>query len=414
MRQQRRISMTVRTPSATGPDAVSAFAVWIVACAAVALAACDGGRRGDSTGTAAQQIIRAGTQPSSVGPAERFDGRVRVDPLSPATDGINAATAYVTFEPGARSAWHTHPRGQYLVVTEGTGVTQEWGKPAQEIRPGDVVQCPAGVKHWHGAAPNTAMTHLAVTGNADGKTVSWMEKVDDAQYDAATSSAAPPKGSQPASTASLSAKQSAIPLIAAFMAASEMPRLNTALNEGLDAGLTISESKEILVQLYAYTGFPRSLNALGELMKVVEARKQRGVQDAFGREPARPIPVGDALVAAGAANQTKISGAPVRGPVFEFAPVINQFLQAHLFGDIFERDNLDWQSRELATVGALAATPGVEAQLRSHMAASMRVGLTDIQLREVTELLAARVDEIAGKRAIEALTHATAQMNEQK
>ena len=184
--------------------------------------------------------------------------------------------------------------------------------------------------------------------------------------------------SQPNSD-TLSARQQAIPLIAAFMAASDMPRLNAALHQGLDAGLTISEAREVLVQLYAYAGFPKSLNALSELLKVVEARKQRGIQDAPGREPRRAIPTGDALLEAGTANQTKISGAPVKGPVFDFAPVINQFLQAHLFGDIFERDNLDWQSRELATVGALAAMPGVEAQLRSHMRASMRVGLTAAQ-----------------------------------
>jgi 4-carboxymuconolactone decarboxylase len=176
----------------------------------------------------------------------------------------------------------------------------------------------------------------------------------------------------PPASETLSAKQQTIPLIASFMAASDMHKLNAALNQGLDAGLTVSEAKEVLVQLYAYVGFPRSLNALGELMKVVEARKQRGIQDAPGREPSRVIPTGDALLAVGKANQTKISGAPVQGPLFDFTPVINQFLQAHLFGDIFERDNLDWQSRELATVGALAATPGAEAQLRSHMAASMR------------------------------------------
>ena len=206
----------------------------------------------------------------------------------------------------------------------------------------------------------------------------------------------------------LSPKQQAIPLIASSMAASNMPKLNAALNQGLDAGLTISETKEILVQLYAYVGFPRTLNALGELLKVVEARKQRGIQDAQGREPSRPIPIGDELRAVGTANQTRISGAPVKGPVFDFAPVINQFLQAHLFGDIFERDNLDWQSRELATVGALAATPGVEAQLRSHMAASMRVGLTAAQLRQVTEVLTKDGDEQAAKRASAALTQALA------
>lgn len=213
--------------------------------------------------------------------------------------------------------------------------------------------------------------------------------------------------SQPISD-TLSARQQAIPLIASFMAASDMPRLNTALNEGLDASLTVSEAKEVLVQLYAYAGFPKSLNALGELLKVVEARKQRGIQDAPGREPSRAIPTGNALLAAGTANQTVISGGPVKNAMTDFAPVINQFLQAHLFGDIFERDNLDWQSRELATVGALAAMPGVEAQLRSHMAASMRVGLTAAQLRQLIQLLAERGDAQAARRADTALTQALA------
>lgn len=209
-------------------------------------------------------------------------------------------------------------------------------------------------------------------------------------------------------TATLSAKQQAIALIASFMAASDMPKLNTALNQGLDLGLTISEAKEILLQLYAYAGFPKSLNALGELLKVVEARKQRGIQDAPGREPSRVIVTGLELVAVGKANQTKIAGGPVQGPVFDFAPAINQFLQAHLFGDIFERDNLDWQARELATVGALAAMPGVEAQLRSHMRASMRVGLSAAQLRQLAQVLGERGDAEAGKRANEALTQALA------
>ena len=223
--------------------------------------------------------------------------------------------------------------------------------------------------------------------------------------------ASQPMTSTPASAATLSSQQQSIPLIAAFMATSDMPNLNTALNQGLDAGLTISETREILVQLYAYVGFPRSLNALNELMTVVQARKQRGIDDAPGREPSRAIPTGDELLAAGTANQTKISGAPVKGPVFEFAPVANQFLQTHLFGDIFERDNLDWQSRELATVGALAATPGVESQLRSHMAASLRVGLSAAQLHEVSELLKKHGDAQTAERADGALKEALAASN---
>lgn len=384
--------------------------LWIAVCAAAFVTAYATAQHGDANAMSPtqQKITRAGTHTPTAGPTENFSGHVRVDPLFAANEEINASSAYVTFEPGARSAWHTHPAGQRLVVTSGVGLTQEWGKPAQEIRPGDVVWCPPGVKHWHGAAPFTSMTHLAITGTAGGKSVTWMEKVSDAQYGAVASTAT--HGHETTATGPLSAKRQTIPLIAAFMATSDLPRLNVALNEGLDAGLTISESREILVQLYAYTGFPRSLNALGELMKVVEARKQRGLRDAPGREPSRAAPIGDALIAVGTANQTKISGAPVRGPVFDFAPVINQFLKAHLFGDILERDNLDWQSRELATVGALAATPGVESQLRSHMAASMRVGLTAAQLRHLAEVLAARVDAGAGKRANEALAQAHAAM----
>ncbi|MGO4004238.1 (R)-mandelonitrile lyase [Pseudomonas fluorescens] len=346
-----------------------------------------------------QQINRAGSQASMAGPADYFTGQVRVDPLFTASDELNASAAYVSFEAGARSAWHTHPAGQRLVVTSGIGLVQEWGKPVQQIRPGDVIVCPPGVKHWHGAAPASAMTHLAVTGSVDGKNVEWLEKVTDAQYNADRPAAAAPA----AASETLSTKQQAIPLIAAAMAVSDMPRLNAALNQGLDAGLSVSEAKEILVQLYAYSGFPRSLNALGELMKVTQDRQQRGIQDNQGVEPGRVIPTGNELLAAGKANQSRIAGGPVQGPLFDFVPLINQYLQTHLFGDIFERDNLDWHSRELATVAALAATPGVESQLRSHVAASLRVGLSVGQLRQLAQLLAEHGAVDASRRAGDAL-----------
>lgn len=133
---------------------------------------------------AGQEITRAGAQASTFGPDEFFTGRVRVDPVWPADSHITASGSWVTFEPGARSAWHTHPAGQRLVVVSGVGLTQEWGKAVQVVRPGDVVWCPPGVKHWHGAGPTTAMTHLAVSGTADGKNVNWMEKVSDEHYNA--------------------------------------------------------------------------------------------------------------------------------------------------------------------------------------------------------------------------------------
>lgn len=204
----------------------------------------------------------------------------------------------------------------------------------------------------------------------------------------------------------LSAQQQAILPIAASAAAGEMDKLNAALNRGLDAGLTINDAREVLMQLYAYAGFPRSLNALNELIKVLDARKQRGIQDAQGREPSHAIAKGDALRAAGTANQTKLVGRPVTGAVYDFAPVMSEYLQTHLFGAIFERDNLDWQSRELATVGMLSALPGAEAQLLSHMRVSMNVGLTVDQMHQAVQVLEECAGANNGKRAREALARA--------
>ncbi|WP_202760149.1 cupin domain-containing carboxymuconolactone decarboxylase family protein [Delftia acidovorans] len=368
------------------------------------------------------EVRSASAQQVSVGSAETFTGDVRISSPFQALLPGTAGGATVTFTARARTAWHTHPLGQTLIVTEGQGLVQQQGQPALIIRPGDVVTIPPNVRHWHGAGPQGSMTHIAIAEKENGSSVAWQDKLCEQDYQAAVVSAGlsamtgqraqqpqkpqePQKAVQPASD-SLSPRQRAIPLMAAFTAISDMPRLGMALNQGLDAGMTVSEAKEVLVQLYAYAGFPRSLNALGELLKVVELRKQRGVQDAPGHDPSRAVSTGRELVLAGQANQTEISGGPVQGPVFEFAPIINQFLQAHLFGDIFERDNLDWRSRELATVGALAATPGAENQLRSHMRASLRVGLTASQLRQLSQALAQEVGPEVAARANDALVQA--------
>jgi len=127
-------------------------------------------------------VIRAGSQSSNKGSEQFFTGPVRIDPLFPATAPSRMSAGLVTFEPGARSAWHTHPVGQVLIVTAGVGRVQQWGGPVQEIRPGDVVRIPPGVKHWHGAAPTTAMTHIALQEAVNGKNVDWLEKVSDTQY----------------------------------------------------------------------------------------------------------------------------------------------------------------------------------------------------------------------------------------
>jgi quercetin dioxygenase-like cupin family protein len=127
-------------------------------------------------------ITRAGSQPSSRGPAEYFTGTVRIDPLFQPKPPARTAAATVTFEPGARTAWHTHPLGQTLVVTAGAGRVQRWGGPIEDVRPGDVVWFAPGEKHWHGASPTTALTHIAIQESQDGKTVDWLEHVSDEQY----------------------------------------------------------------------------------------------------------------------------------------------------------------------------------------------------------------------------------------
>ncbi len=127
-------------------------------------------------------IKRSGANPSGRGPAEYFTGAVRVDPLHDAPAPARVSTAAVTFEPGARTAWHTHPLGQTLVVTAGCGRAQRWGGPIEELRPGDVVWIPPGEKHWHGAAPATGMSHISIVEKLDGVSAEWLEKVSDEQY----------------------------------------------------------------------------------------------------------------------------------------------------------------------------------------------------------------------------------------
>ena len=136
------------------------------------------------------EVKRAGSRPSQPGPAAYFTGQVRIDPLYDPPAPARTATAYVTFEPGARSAWHTHPLGQTLIVTAGCGWTQCDGEPIVEIRAGDVIWCRPDHKHWHGATPTTAMTHIAVTESLDGRAVDWLEKVSDEQYLAGPSQSA--------------------------------------------------------------------------------------------------------------------------------------------------------------------------------------------------------------------------------
>lgn len=348
-------------------------------------------------GKPSQTIVRAGSQSSSKGPAENFTGNVTVTPLFSADASSPYSGAYVTFEAGARSAWHTHPAGQRLVVTAGVGRTGEWGGGVREIKAGDTVWCPPGVKHWHGASPTTAMTHIALTNSVDNKVVEWMEKVTDAQYNA---------GARTMNTThALSAKQRSIIPIAAFTAVGDQERLKAALTEGLEAGLTVNEIKEVLVQMYAYAGFPRSLSGIQTFMAVMEERQAGGIKDQAGKD-ATPLPAGMNRDEYGTRVRARLAGQEVIPPPSGyqlFTPVIDTFLKEHLFADIFARDVLDHQSRELATIGALAGMTGTRSQLQFHLGAAMNVGLTEAQVRDFISVLAAEVGERESESAAEVL-----------
>ena len=243
-------------------------------------------------------ITRGGTHPSRKGPAEHFTGSVRVDPLFEATDPSRAYGASVTFEPGARSAWHIHPVGQILIVTAGVGRVQGWGGPVEEIRQGDVVRTPPGLKHWHGASPHTAMTHIALQERSDGTAVDWLEKVSDAQYGApvparASGSAAPAPsvpagGAQPTraqqlmgetapklaqltddvlyadvwARPELSQRDRSLVTVSALIALNRPEQLRSHLARARANGVTDDELIETITHLAFYAGWPSAVTAI--------------------------------------------------------------------------------------------------------------------------------------------------------
>jgi 4-carboxymuconolactone decarboxylase len=226
-------------------------------------------------------VARSGSQPSREGPAENFTGSVRVDPLFAANDASRASGAYVTFQSGARTAWHTHPRGQVLVVTAGTGRVQSWGGPIQEIRPGDVVRIPPGVKHWHGAAENASMTHIAIQEHMDGKTVDWLEKVAAAPPAASASSGQQSRAQQLMGDITpklaeltdkvlfgdiwerpgLSKRDRSLATVAALIALNRPDQLRSHLRLAVANGVKKEELVEAITHLAFYSGWPNAISA---------------------------------------------------------------------------------------------------------------------------------------------------------
>ena len=206
-------------------------------------------------------------------------------------------------------------------------------------------------------------------------------------------------------TQMLSPKQKSIVTISAFTANGDQEKLATALNEGLDAGLTVNEIKEILVQMYAYCGFPRSLNGISTFMVVMDERQKKGIKDEMGKE-ASPLPADMNKDEYGARVRAKLTGRDTIPPPSGyqlFAPAIDTFLKEHLFADIFARDILDYQTRELATISALANMTGTAGQLQFHLGAAMNTGLTEAQMSDFISVLKSRVGEKEAANANEIL-----------
>lgn len=199
----------------------------------------------------------------------------------------------------------------------------------------------------------------------------------------------------------LNVRQQSIIPIAAFTANGDVEKLKSALAEGLQNGMTVNEIREVLVQMYAYTGFPRSLTGLDTFITLLDERKAQGIHDEVGRDAA-PLPENANIREVGTANQTAVIGRPAGGRIYEFAPVIDTFLKEHLFGDIFSRDVLTFQERELATVSALAALPA-ETQLRAHLNCCLVVGWTETQMKAFVSVLEVKVGKAEAELAEKSL-----------
>lgn len=330
-------------------------------------------------------------QPYPIGDAmsgnPNFIGTAYLYPLSE-VKALNVPMYNVTFEPGCRNSWHSHSGGQILIATAGIGYYQEKGRPARRLFPGDIVEIAPDVEHWYGAAPDSWFAHIAIECNPGSNKVTWSGPVADAEYLTATKDAVEKYAE---ANKVLSPRQRAIVAIGSYTGRGDLGHLDEALVQGLDAGMTVNEIKEILVQAYAYAGFPRSLRALQTFMSLLDKRKEAGINDTIGRE-ATPVPdmYDKAKYTLGKKNLAELSGVPAATPLggyAVFAPVIERFLKEHLFADIFARDILSWQDRELATVSIIAGVGSVEPMAAAHMGICIHQGLTAAHLSALLNIV---------------------------
>ncbi|MDC5403383.1 carboxymuconolactone decarboxylase family protein [Acinetobacter baumannii] len=332
-----------------------------------------------------QQITRAEQLAIQSAPDNNFSGKAEFSRFPVMPSKGNVAPAIVSFEVGAITHWHTHPHGQYLIVTEGKGRTQEWGKPIQTIHKGDVIWCPPNVKHWHGASEHSPMSHIAMSPVAtDGKSVTWLEKVT--LPDAKPTS----ESSKNSKSVVLNQKQLSLIPIAAFTARGDIEKLKPALVSGLNSGLTVNEIKEVFAHQYAYAGFPRALNGMLTFKSLLEEREKKGIKDTQGAMPST-LPSNTDYYQLGIERLAYLNKTSIEDnskPLFDnFSPTMDHALKAHLFGYLFSRDNLPPLERELVVVSTLSALGSVNAQLRSHLRITQNLGVDATQMQKIMTTL---------------------------
>lgn len=332
-----------------------------------------------------QQITRAEQLAIQSAPDNNFSGKAEFSrfPVMPSKGDV--APAIVRFEAGAITHWHTHPHGQYLIVTDGEGRTQEWGKTIQTIHKGDVIWCPPNVKHWHGASEHSPMSHIAMSPVAtDGKSVTWLEKVN--LPDAKPTS----EISKISKTVVLNQKQLSLIPIAAFTARGDIEKLKPALVSGLNSGLTVNEIKEVFAHQYAYAGFPRALNGMLTFKSLLEEREKQGIKDTQGAMPST-LPSNTDYYQLGIERLAYLNKTSIEDnskPLFDnFSPTMDHALKVHLFGYLFSRDNLPPLERELVVVSTLSALGDVNAQLRSHLRITQNLGVDATQMQKIMTTL---------------------------
>ena len=349
-------------------------------------------------------ITRGGSRPVRQAPTENFTGVARVEILFETLSPLHASAGSVTFEPGARTAWHSHPAGQVLFVTAGIGRVQRWGDRIEEIRTGDVVRIPAGQKHWHGASPHASMTHIAITEPREGTNVHWMEKVTDEQYSAAPAGSEPQTSKPQQTTArpsgpvqqrlapglavltddvlfgdvwrrpELSPRDRSLVTISVLIATGKPAQLAGHLGRALDNGVQAREASGVLAHLAIYSGWPSAVSAL-EIYDQVYTARQVDTTTLSAAGPRLPAPTSDPARAR-AVNDAFGAVAP------KFVELTNDVV----FDDLWRRSDLSPRDRSLVTIAALAATGDDE--LEMYLRRGLENGLTGAHIGEAVTHLA--------------------------